>query len=32
MKNLIGLAVNFSDGVVLSGESIPESILSNIDH
>ena len=30
-ENLINLAVNFSDGVVHSGESIPESILSNID-
>tara|TARA_B100000768_G_C11191368_1_gene337478 strand:- start:331 stop:939 length:609 start_codon:yes stop_codon:yes gene_type:complete len=30
-ENLIDLAVNFSDGVVLSGESIPESILLNID-
>jgi starch synthase len=30
-ENLINLAINFSDGVVLSGENIAESILSNID-
>ena len=29
-ENLIALAINFSDGVVLSGDSIPKSILSNI--
>ncbi len=27
----MNLAINFSDGVVLSGENIAESILSNID-
>ena len=30
-ENLIKLATNFSDGVILSGENISESILSNID-
>ena len=30
-ENLMNLAINFSDGVVLSGENIAESILSNID-
>ena len=29
--NLINLATNFSDGVVLSGENISKNILSNID-
>lgn len=29
-ENLINLAINFSDGIVLSGEEIPPSILSNI--
>ncbi len=30
-ENLINLAVNFSDGVVLSGENISKNILSNIE-
>ncbi len=30
-ENLINLAVNFSDGVILSGEDTPKSILSNIN-
>jgi len=30
-ENLIKLATDFSDGVILSGENISESILSNID-
>jgi starch synthase len=30
-ENLMNLAINYSDGVVLSGENIAKSILSKID-